>query len=273
MGAARDPAADPRVLCSEPRWALSGGARSCLPPQAPFCAVPKVASAPLQVPQQQAGSPGKSPRHPRTMMMSAAAPWARCHEDALAMPQSWGHVCGSVAGPCPQEGVALPTEVIPPCPALQEKSSCVGIFLDFNVNFPFFLLKPKVVRDSLPGLGPHSGAGTSIPGTSAIPWGCEAGSGTTETSLGMWNSRRAQGIAGIVCGVFIWLCRIHTTVSSHSEWKRERAGSGPRPRRRSRISCLCSTGGAGSEPLAALRAGPGMALVVGRSFPKGGEVS
>lgn len=61
-------------------------------------------------------------------MMSAAAAWGRCHEDALAMAQPWGHVCGSVVGPCPQEGVSVPTEVTPPYPALQEKSSCVGIF-------------------------------------------------------------------------------------------------------------------------------------------------
>lgn len=183
VGMGRDPAAaDPWVLWSHPGWGLSGGRRSWLPPQAPFCAVPKVGSAPLQVSQEQPVSPRNSPRHTRTMMMSAAAPWGRCHEDVLAMPQPWGHVCGTVLGPCP-------TEVTCPCPALQESSSCVGIFFDFSVNFPFSIIKPNLVRDSFPGLGAHSGTGTSIAGTSAIPRGCEAGSGTTETSLGMVGSR------------------------------------------------------------------------------------
>ncbi|KAM4899269.1 scavenger receptor cysteine-rich domain-containing protein DMBT1-like [Sylvia borin] len=101
---------------------------------------PQVGSAPLHVPQEQPLSPRKSPRHTRTMMMLAAAPWGHCHEDGLAMWQPWGHVCDSVVVPCPQEGVALPTEVTPPCPALQENSPCLGIFLDFGV--PLFLLKP-----------------------------------------------------------------------------------------------------------------------------------
>lgn len=131
--------------CSQTPGGACQGGHGALCPHAPFCAVPKVGSTPLQIPREPPETPRNSPRRTQTMMMSAAAPWGRRHEDALAMPQPWGHVCGGVVGPCPQEGVALPTEVTPPCAALQGNSSCVGIFFDFSLNFPFFLLKTVVV--------------------------------------------------------------------------------------------------------------------------------
>lgn len=141
------------------------GTQSFLRPQAPFCAVPKVGSPPLQVSQEPPWAPWNNPLDTWTMMMSATAPWGRCHEDVLAMPQPWGLVCGSVVGPCPQGRLALPTEVSLRCPVLQESSHCVRISFDFSVIFPFFLLKHKVVRNSLLGLERHSWAGTSVSGT------------------------------------------------------------------------------------------------------------
>lgn len=193
------------------------------------------------------------------MTMLASARWGHRCEDAWLSPRSpWGHAC-RVVELCPQERVALAVEVTSPCPGLQQNSSRVpptssaaGIsFFYFTVNlsfffFFFFLLKPKT------GWRLASRAGTSLPGTSAIPRGCGAGAGPTDASLAWWGQGRgAQGRAwggtwtpGTGPRAFIWHQQTPTRQfppTRVGKWEREERGPAlPRPPADAgRTSSLC----------------------------------
>lgn len=135
-----------------------------------------------------------------------------------------------------------------PCPSHEQR--CRDFFFLFHCEFIFFffffLLKPKT------GWRLASRAGTSLPGTSAIPRGCGAGAGPTDASLAWWGrGRGAQGRAwggtwtpGTGPRAFIWHQQTPTRQfppTRVGKWEREERGPAlPRPPADAgRTSSLC----------------------------------
>lgn len=163
---------------------------------------PKVGVTPRQVPQEPPGTPRHSPRGAQTMTMLASARWGHRCEDAWVSPreslgtrvQGGGALSPRKGGPGRGGHLSLPRTAAKQLPRPSHEQRWRDFFFLFHCEFIFFffffLLKPKT------GWRLASRAGTSLPGTSAIPRGCGAGAGPTDASQAWWGqSRGGQGRA------------------------------------------------------------------------------